>query len=267
MDELAISEWGLRVTAINLVAGVIEQLEKEPANRGRPRLCAADVVRTLQFFLPEGVQWRELLADTGRASGATLRRRLREWRTVALLPRVHAVLLRMVRSDPQAATRALEVVLDSCSVRAKHGGELTGPNPTDRGKPGTKYHIVISTEGWPLGAVASAANVNDTRMFPELLRLALVAGAAISRLLADAGSDSADNRGLCLREGIQPVIRRKDGDHGSGLGAVRSIVENVIAWLLSNKRLDRRHDRSASVIQSLLTTACILIIANRLADL
>jgi hypothetical protein len=44
-------------------------------------------------------------------------------------------------------------------------------------------------------------------------------------------------------------------------------VENANAWLLANKRLDRRHDRSAGVIQSLLTTACIFVIANRLADL
>jgi hypothetical protein len=56
-------------------------------------------------------------------------------------------------------------------------------------------------------------------------------------------------------------------DHGSGLGAVRSIVENANAWILNNKRLDRRHDRSAGVIQSLLTTACNFVIANRLADL
>ncbi len=48
-------------------------------------------------------------------------------------------------------------------------------------------------------------------MFPELLRLALVVGVAISRLLADAGYDSADNRWLCLREGIQPVIRHIRG--------------------------------------------------------
>jgi hypothetical protein len=104
-------------------------------------------------------------------------------------------------------------------------------------------------------------------MLPELPRLALVVGAAISRLLADAGHDSADNRWLCLREGIRPVIRHKGTEHGSGLGAVRSVVENVNAWLLTNKRLDRRHDRSAGVIQSLLTTACILLIASRLADL
>jgi transposase len=151
----------LRVTAIDLVAGIIEQLEGEPEERGRPRLPATEVVATLQFFLREGVQWRKLFAGTGRASGSTLRRRLRDWRDVALLPRVHAVLLRMTRSGPETAARALDIVVDSCSVRAKHGGDLTGPNPTDRGKRGTKYHIVVSTEGLPLGAVASAANIND----------------------------------------------------------------------------------------------------------
>jgi hypothetical protein len=177
------------------------------------------------------------------------------------------VLLRMARSDPDKLTQAGDVVVDSCSVRAKRGGDLTGPNPTDRGKRGTKYHIVVSTEGWPLGAVASAASVNDTQMFPELLRLALVVGVAISRVLADAGYDSADNRWLCLREGIQPVIRQKGTEHGSGLGVVRSIVENANAWILNNKRLDRRQDRSAAVIQSLLTTACIFVVANRLAEL
>jgi hypothetical protein len=50
----------LRVTAIDLVAGIIEQLEKEPEQRGRPRLPAPEIVGTLQFFLREGVQWREL---------------------------------------------------------------------------------------------------------------------------------------------------------------------------------------------------------------
>jgi hypothetical protein len=161
------------------------------------------------------------------------------------------------------AARDLDVIVDSCSVRAKHGGELT--DPTDRGKPGTKYHVVVASDGLPLGAVASAANVNDTRMFPELLRLAL--GVRIARLLADAGYDSADNRWLCLREGIQPLIRKIGSGHGSGLGAVRSVVENANAWLLNNKRLDRRQDRSATIIQSLLTAACIFVIANRLADL
>jgi transposase len=232
----------LRVTASSLVAEIIERLEGEPAERGRPRLPVADVVGTLRFFLREGVQWRELPASARPARPCAMAR-------------------------PETAARELDVIVDSCSVRAKHGGELTGPNPTDRGKRGTKYHIVVTSDGLPLGAVASAANVHDTKMFPELLRLALVVGARIARLLADAGYDSADNRWLCLREGIQPLIRKIGSGHGSGLGVVRSVVENANAWLLNNKRLDRRHDRSAGIIQSLLTTACIFVIANRLADL
>ena len=151
------------------------------------------------------------------------------------------------------------------SVRAKRGGELTGPNPTDRGKAGTKYHAVVaSADGLPLGVVPSAANVHDTRLFPHLLRLAQVVCAAIGRLYADAGYDSADNRGLCVREGIRPLIREVGQPHGSGLGAVRCVVEHDCAWLLANKRLDRRQDRLGRMILALLTAACIFIVANRI---
>src|SRR3712207_2275461 len=169
----------------------------------------------------------------------------------------------MVRAGPEAAS--WDVAVDSCSVRAKHGGELTGPNPTDRGKAGTKYHVVVSTAGLPLGVVPSAANVHDTRLFPHLLRLAQVVGAAIGRLYADAGYDSAENRRLCWQAGIQPCIRKVGAPHGSGLGAVRCVVEHDCAWLLANKRLDRRQDRLGRVVLALLTAACIFIIAKRIS--
>ena len=159
-----------------------------------------------RYFLREGPQWRELRATDERVSGSTLRRRLASWHSTALLRQVHAVLIRMVRSGLEAAAQAWEVGVDRCSVRAKHGGDFTGPNPTDRGKPETKYHVVVSTEGIPLGAVPSAANVHDTMMFPFLLRLAMAVRAQVRRLYADAGDDSRDNRWLCLREGIQPHI-------------------------------------------------------------
>ena len=180
------------------------------------------------------MQWRELRAIVGRASGSTLRRRLDDWSAVALLRRVHAVLVRMVRAGPEAAP--WDVVVDSCSVRAKHGGELTGPNPTDRGKAGTKYHVVVATDGIPLGAIPSAANVHDTRLFPHLLHLAQAVCAAIGRLYADAGYDSADNRALCLRHGIQPRIRKIGATHGSRLGRIRCVVEHDCAWVAGQQK-------------------------------
>jgi hypothetical protein len=248
--------------AVALVAGIIDRLEDRPCRTGRPPLPTIEVVETLRFFVREGVQWRELRAAAGRACGSTLRRRLDGWGATALLRRVHIALIRMVRAGPEVAV--WDVVVDSCSVRAKRGGELTGPNPTDRGKAGTKYHIVASTDGLPLGVVPSAANVHDTRLFPHLLRLAQVVCAAIGRLYADAGYDSAANRGLCLRDGIEPHIREVGAPHGSGLGAVRCVVEHDCAWLLANKRLDRRQDRLGRIILALLTAACVFVVANRL---
>jgi len=39
------------------------------------------------------------------------------------------------------------LIVDSCSVRAKRGGELTGPNPADRAKKGTKHHVAVDGDG------------------------------------------------------------------------------------------------------------------------
>lgn len=249
--------------AVELVAEIIDRIEDRQPGIGRPPMPTIKVVEALRFFVREGVQWRELQATPKRACGSTLRRRLEVWSATALLRQVHAALIQMVRAGPEATF--WDVVVDSCSVRAKHGGELTGPNPTDRGKPGTKYHVVVSTNGIPLAAVPSAANVHDTRLFPHLLRLAQIVCASIGKLYADAAYHSAENRGLCLQDGIQPHIREAGAPHGSGLGAVRCVVEHGCAWLLANKRLDRRQDRQGRIVLALLQAACIFIVANRVS--
>jgi transposase len=248
--------------AAELVAGIIDRIEDRSFGTGRPPVPTAKVVETLRFFVREGVQWRELRATAGRASSSTLRRRLDGWGATALPRQVHVALVRMVRAGPGAAP--WDVAVDSRSVRAERGGEPTGPNPTDRGEAGTKYHVVVPTDGIPLAAVPSAADVHDTRLFPHLLRLAQVVRAATGRLYADAAYDSAENRRLCLRDGIRPHIREVGRPHGSGLGSVRCIVERDRAWSLADERLDRRHDRLGRAILAPLTAACILVIANRL---
>jgi transposase len=86
--------------ATELVAGIIDRIEERPPGPGRPPMPTIKVVETLRFFVREGVQWRELRAEAGRACGSTLRRRLDSWGAAAVLRRVHAVLIRMVRSGP-----------------------------------------------------------------------------------------------------------------------------------------------------------------------
>jgi hypothetical protein len=52
---------------------------------------------------------------------------------------------------------------------APNGGELTGPNPTDRGKPGSTYHLLVDRNGIPLTVGLSAANTHDSALLESMV--------------------------------------------------------------------------------------------------
>src|SRR5688500_4490522 len=164
--------------------------------RGHPRSATVRVLATLRQFLREGTPWRSLKATAGRVSGSTLRRHLEQWAQIGLLAQVHAVLVGMVRGDPT-------LILDTCSVRAKRGGDLTGPNPTDRG---TKYHVATMGDGVPVACVATAANVNDTLVFERLFLAAFAVMARIRTVFADKGYDAEHHRELCRFFVVTPQL-------------------------------------------------------------
>jgi hypothetical protein len=51
----------------------------------------------------------------------------------------------------------------------KKGGEKTGNNPTDKGKAGSKRHLVSDRRVIPLAVMTSGANVDDSMVFEELV--------------------------------------------------------------------------------------------------
>ena len=225
---------------LHLIATVIDACDQPPIRGpGHPPSETIRVVATLRRFLREGTPWRSLSATPSQASGATLRRCLARWSERGLLAKVHALLVGMLRGHP-------DLILDTCSVRAKRGGDLTGPNPTDRGKSGTKYHIATDGDGMPVACLATAANVNDTLAFERLFLAAFAVMARIRTVFADKGYDAEPR--------------------GSGLGQRRWPVERSNAWVLENRRLALRYDRLGFIIQSLLQSACIFLVAGRLAS-
>ena len=261
ISGLSAAERGTEVDRriLDLVATVIERCEGPGGpGPGHPPAETARVLATLRRFLREGTPWRSLRATSAQASGSTLRRRLADWAEVNLLQRVHALLVAMLRGDP-------DLILDSCSVRAKRGGDLTGPNPTDRGKRGTKYHIATTGDGVPVACAATAANVNDTLLFERLFLTAFAVVARIRTVFADKGYDAEGNRELCRAFGAEPRVHKRGTPRGSGLGKRRWPVERSNAWLLENKRLALRYDRLGFVVQSLLQAACLFLVAGRLA--
>ena len=243
------------VRTSDLIATVVERCEgRGEPGPGHPPAATVRVLAALRRFLREGTPWRSLRATSAQASGSALRRRLADWAGINLLQRVHALL----RGDP-------DLILDSCSVRAKRGGDLTGPNPTDRGKRGTKYHIATTGDGVPVACAATAANVNDTLLFERLFLTAFAVVARIGTVFADKGYDAEPHRELCRAFGAEPRLHKRGRPRGSGLGERRWPVERSNAWLLENKRLTLRYDRLGFVVQSLLQAACLFLVAGRLA--
>jgi transposase len=244
---------------LDLIATVIEHCEGPSEPRpGHPPAETVRVLATLRRFGREGTPWRSLRATPAEASGSTLRRRLADWAEINLLQRVHALLVAMLRGDPT-------LILDSCSVRAKRGGDLTGPNPTDRGKRGTKYHVAVTGDGVPVACAATGANVNDTVLFERLFLMAFAVVAKIGTVFADKGYDAEGNRETCRAFGAEPHLHKRGRPHGSGLGKRRWPVERSNAWLLENRRLALRYDRQGFIVQSLLQAACLFLVAGRLA--
>jgi hypothetical protein len=146
---------------LDLIATVIERCEgRSEPGPGHPPAATVRVLASLRRFLREGTPWRGLRATPAEASGSTLRRRLADWAAINLLQRVHADQVAMLRGNP-------DLILDSCSVRAKRGGDLIGPNPTDRGKQGSTYHVAVSGDGVPVACAVTGANVNSLPFGPR----------------------------------------------------------------------------------------------------
>jgi hypothetical protein len=74
-------------------------------------------------------------------------RRLKEWQKAGVREELHRKLLYRLGKDEEIDWQRAS--LDSASVPAP-GGKRTAANPTDKGKQGSKRHIVADRRGIPL---------------------------------------------------------------------------------------------------------------------
>jgi transposase len=231
---------------------------------GRKPLDYRKVLTGILFVLKTGIAWDDLPAELGCGCGKTCHHYLRLWYQAGVWQRLHAVLLAELNGADQIDwERAL---IDASFVKAPEGGEDTGPNPTDRGRSGSKHHVLTDAQGIPLGATVTAANVNEvTQVFQVLASVPPVGGKPgpkrqrPKRLQGDRGFDSERVRQLLRWLGITPVLAERLTEHGSGLGVFRWFVERTISWLHQFGRLRRRLDRLTEVQNAFLQLACALI--------
>ncbi len=153
-------------------------------------------------------------------------------------------------------------------------GAKTGPNPTDRGKNGSKRHLIVDGQGTPLAIEHTAANVHDSQM-----AIALVDGIpAIKQprgrprkrpdeVLADRAYDAEEKIRQPLRQRkIEPLIAKRNTEHGSGLGKFRYVVEAAFDWLFNQRRLRLRYEKRDDIHEAFLIIGCFLICWRRIME-
>jgi transposase len=157
------------------------------------------------------------------------------------------------------------------SGAGEKGGAKTGPSPVDRGRPGSKHHLLVDATGIPLAVSLTGGNRNDiTQLIPLVDAIPPVAGLVgrprrrPERVLGDRAYDHDSYRRQLRERGITPVIARRQTEHGSGLGRFRWVVERTLAWLHGFRRLLVRYERRADMHEALLRLACCLICFRRL---
>ena len=163
-------------------------------------------------------------------------------------------------------------VLDGASVRAKKGDALTGPSPVDRGKSGSKIHVLSDRAGLPLSVAISAANTNDADALKPLVRAVPAIRSRRgprrrkpAKLHADKAYDHADLRRWVRDRGIVVRIARKGIETSQRLGRHRWVIERTIAWLFGYRRLTSRYERKANHFSAFLTLAATLTCYKKLA--
>src|ERR1700745_1359120 len=112
---------------------------------GRQPLDYRKILTGILFVLKTGIAWDDLPAELGCGCGKTCRAYLCRWHAAGVWLKLHALLLGELNGADQIDwERAL---IDASLVKAPEGGEDTGPNPTERGKSGSKHHALTDGHG------------------------------------------------------------------------------------------------------------------------
>jgi IS5 family transposase len=147
------------------------------------------------------------------------------------------------------------------------GGQKAGKNPTDKGKQGSKRHVVVDRRGVPLCVIHTAANVHDSKVLEEAVdAISPIRKPSRGRprkrpkkLHADKGYDFPRCREALRKRGITPRIARRGIESSEKLGRYRWAVERTLSWLNRFRRLKVRYERRDDIHQAFLNLGCALI--------
>ncbi|MER6385292.1 IS5 family transposase [Streptomyces sp. NPDC001250] len=254
-----------------LVAPLLPSFADRPQGGGTAPCDERAVFTAVVYVLTSGRAWRHLPPTFG-TSPATAHRRFTVWTEAGPWRRLHRAVLDELGAWGEVDSTS--AIVDAASVRSKRGESLTGPNPVDRGKKGSKLHVLSDAQGVPLTVAVSGANMHDSlALKPPILGIPAIRfrrGATATpprQTPRDKAYFSAEHLAWLRERGLVARIARPGVESGERLGRHRWKIERSIAWLFGYRRLTVRYERKGSHFLALLGLAAALTCYKKLAKL
>ena len=151
---------------------------------------------------------------------------------------------------------------------------MTGPTPTDRGKLGTKRHVLTDGQGIPLSVVITAANTHDMKAAINTLDNIVVKRRPSKKykekqnLYLDKGYDFQEIENGVIKKGYLPHIRHRGEqsitNHHHRHPARRWVVERTNSWHNRFRKLLVRYEKKIENYFALVCLGCCILIYRRI---
>lgn len=141
-----------------------------------------------------------------------------------------------------------------------------GPNPTDRGKGGTKRSLLTDARGVPVGFAVDGANRNDFKLVQQTIESIPIerpmpTPTEPQGMCMDKGYDYEEARSFVHGYGFTPHIRARGEEAKAiksrrGFKARRWVVERSHSWMNRFRRILVRWEKRADTYVAMLYLAC-----------
>lgn len=237
---------------------------KRTGKAGRPRAANRGVLNGIWYVLWSGCQWKAIHKAWFGVCSTTIHARFQEWQRAGIFQKVMRALVRYYHRHRGIGWQWQ--ALDSKSVPAPLAQEAVGRSPVDRGKHGSKLHLLVDQRGAPLAVYVTGANRHDKQVAPQVIISVVVPRPTWHQhLCADAAYDAADLRCLLIQERYQVHIPHNPRRAHSTIAASsppsthsprRWVVERTFAWLSKRRSIRTRWAKRADNWLALIHLAC-----------
>jgi len=243
---------------------------------GRPRADDRAALNGIWYVLWTACQWKAIHKDWFGVSSSVIHERFQTWREMGIFAAVMREMVVYYQTEREIGWEWQSI--DSKSCPAPLGGEETGRNPTDRGKQGSKIHLLVDEKGAPLSLHVTGANEHDKWAADDLIISIVVERAdpeqVEQHLCADKGYDYEDVHQVVAQEQYVSHIKHRRRRNEPSVEecpipgelrypARRWVVERTLGWLCKRRSLKVRWCKKCENWIALIQLACAHILLDR----